>query len=397
MPSSAATSAATIDPTSAIRRCSTSTWPAARSSRRMPRRASTRRGQAVAAPVGLPPERDPRVVVARGREGVGERGAVAPAATRDGDDPLHLVTLPQQGVTELDEQGGDAAGVTLARVAQATVDVAVEEELDDGETVAAHRCRRRCELVGQTQGRDLGQRPARPGHRAEGGSGRGQLGCVVEPRLCEEVPQRREGRSSHDLHLGVVLPDPGEQLRDRGPSHEAQRLHETSARAGLALRGEGRGQPLADGIRGAVRPRLEGALREHRGEPSLGAPRDQRRDSRGLRVDPAERLDRVLGHVLAVVVEEGDELSGRHRTPLGAEGARGGDRGDGVGVGGGGHEQVDGLRAGVPRDVLEPLAGPQPLEDGAGRPHGRERGTDVHGPTLGERHPDPRTGDLQCC
>ena len=27
----------------------------------------------------------------------------------------------------------------------------------------------------------------------------------------------------------------------------------------------------------------------------------------------------------------------------------------------------------------------------------REPGTDVHGPTLGERHPDPRTGDLQCC
>ena len=50
MPSSAATSAATIEPTSAIRRCTTSTLPASRSTRRSPRRASTRRDHAVAMP-----------------------------------------------------------------------------------------------------------------------------------------------------------------------------------------------------------------------------------------------------------------------------------------------------------------------------------------------------------
>ena len=52
MPSSRATSAAARLPTSAMRRCSRSTGPAARRMRRMPRRAVTRNGQAAAEGTG---------------------------------------------------------------------------------------------------------------------------------------------------------------------------------------------------------------------------------------------------------------------------------------------------------------------------------------------------------
>ena len=125
-----------------------------------------------------------------------------------------MTASPQQGVPELHEQGGDAAGVALARVAQATVDVGVQEELGDGEAVATSPCARGgVSSSDRPRAATCASGPVDPGHGAEGGSGRRHLGCVMAPRVCEEVPQRRQGRGSHDLRLGVVLADPGEQLR----------------------------------------------------------------------------------------------------------------------------------------------------------------------------------------
>ena len=301
MPSSAATSAATIDPTSAIRRCSTSTRPAARRTRRMPRRASTRRGHAVAAPGGGSPKRDAHVVVARPSQVVPEsRSSAARSASSDvtcrpvaraartGDDPLDPAPLPQQGVPEVHEQGGDAAGVALAGVAQAGVHVTVEEELDDGEAVAtgAASAPAGCssaDLRAVGEGRASATGASGPPDLGHGGRGRlgrpTASGAARHPGSARRSPRAASAAARTTAASAVVARDPGEQrgcrpARGPGPIVSTRRARA----AGSALGVEGGVQRGAvHGIRHRNRPRLEGALREHPREASLGAAPHQRR------------------------------------------------------------------------------------------------------------------------
>ena len=222
------------------------------------------------------------------------------------------------------EQRGDATGVALTRVAQAAVQVAVEEELDDREALVAPGCRLRRELV-------------------------------VEGGLC---------RGSHLCRLGVVTPDPEEQPGGRRPGHEPHRLHQARASPGVALGRKHGGQGVVDGIRKGDRPRLEGALRQHPGEATVGDVPDQPRETRDVGNHPTEGLDGVLGDVRTVVVEQGHEMTCSLRTTLRTEGAHRRDRRHRVGVAGTGDEHVDVAAADGPRDDLESLAGPHPLEEG---------------------------------
>ncbi len=94
-------------------------------------------------------ERDLDVVVARRRGVVAAVDATGellhgPPAAGQGDHAVDA-TRRVERVAQAHEQGGDAAGVTLSRVGQLTVDVRVEEELGDGQsaTVPVSRGRSR--------------------------------------------------------------------------------------------------------------------------------------------------------------------------------------------------------------------------------------------------------------
>ena len=84
MSSSRATSAAARLPTSAMRRCSRSTPPAARRMRRMPRRVATRSGHAAADRHGLAEQRDAAVVVAGAVQRAQVGGGLAPPSRATG-------------------------------------------------------------------------------------------------------------------------------------------------------------------------------------------------------------------------------------------------------------------------------------------------------------------------
>ncbi len=268
------------------------------------------------------------------------------------------------------EQGGDATGVTTAGVAQAAVHVAVEEQLHDGEAgrppgARLHRCRCRCVPVGPGEVGDPRERPARRGDGGQGSSGRRRVRHVTASRVGEEVAEGGDGGRPHQRRLGVVARDPGEEAEGGRTRDETHRLDQTGPGLGVALGPERGHQSAQDGIRSSERPRLEGALPEHPRKAAAGAAPDQRRDASWLRGHAREGLDGVLGHVGPVVGEEGDEVRCRARAALGTEGAHRGDGGDRVGITRGALEQGDAIRAAVAGDVLEPLTGAQPLEDGA--------------------------------
>ncbi len=85
----------------------------------------------------LPPERHRQVVVARAVDRPQTR-VVAGPATRDGDHPPNVTGVGEQGVAQVHEEGGDAAGVSLAGAPEVSVDVRVEEELGHREPLAVN-------------------------------------------------------------------------------------------------------------------------------------------------------------------------------------------------------------------------------------------------------------------
>ena len=208
--------------------------PGGRSTRRMPRRAATRRGHASPrARVG--PTAGPSVVVARvSAVSSSPTVGVTRPSTRDGDRRGRRRGPREECVTELDEQGGDASGVTPAGVRQAAVDVGVEEQLDDGDRRRMRR-RRRGRLP----------EPDRPGRRvlvsrswsaAHAVSARGPSPCatVRSDRSTTgpgSVPQGGNGRGPHRRLLALVERPVQEQVERGSARHEPEGLDERRARA----------------------------------------------------------------------------------------------------------------------------------------------------------------------